>query len=157
MVPSGNQEQQTEMIVVILAVCFFMLIGLAMLIGAYFLHAAKRDFVRDAIRTTGTVVDFDILQTGMFQRDQRADRVPVVRFETRDGETVRFSVDSYAAWADYRIGDTVTVLYEKGNPSKADIQQFYELWFFQLLIAVIGVCFMIVPPYSIARHNRSKR
>jgi len=152
-----DKEKQTEMIVGILSVCLFVFIGVAMLTGAYLLHADKKNFVRHAARTTGTVVDFDILQTGMFQKDQRADHVPVVRFNTHKGETVTFSVDSYAAWTDYRIGETVTVLYEKTNPSKADIQNFYELWFFQLLMAFIGVCFIVIPPYTIARHIRQKK
>lgn len=145
------------MIVGILAVSLFVLIGVGMLTGAYFLHAGKKDFVSHAVRTTGTVVDFDTLKTGMLQRDKREGRVPVVRFETPSGDPVRFTVDTYVAWADYRIGDTVTVLYEKGNPSNADIHQFYELWFFQLLMALIGICFVAIPPYAIARHIRQRR
>jgi hypothetical protein len=156
--PAEHKKQQTtEIIVGILAVSLFVLIGFGMLAGAYSLHVGKKDFVRHAVRTTGTVVGFDTLKTGMFQRDQRESRVPVIRFETRNGEQVRFTVDAYAAWADYRTGDTVTVLYEKGKPSNADIQQFYELWFFQLLMALIGICFVAIPPYTIARHIRQRR
>ena len=156
--PSENIKQQTtEKIEGILAVSLFVLIGFGMLTGAYFLHAGKKNFVSHAVRTTGTVVDFDTLKTGMFQSDQREGRVPVVRFETRNGETVQFAVDVHTAWADYRLGDTVPVIYEKGNPSKADIEQFYELWFFQLLMALIGICFIIVPPYSISQHIRRRK
>jgi hypothetical protein len=82
--------------------------------------------------------------------------VPLVEFKTEDGQQARFTVDSYAAWPDYSKADTVTVLYDKNDPTNADIRAFYELWFFQLLMAFIGIAFIVVPPYTMSKYLKQR-
>lgn len=148
----SEKDKKIELLVGALSVCLFVLIGLGLLIGAYVLHRSKEEFVANALTAEGTVVDFEVFTVGMHQSERREDRVPVIEFETEQGDEIRFTVDSYAAWADYSQGDTVTVLYDRNDPTDADIQAFYELWFFQLLIAVIGIAFIVVPPYTIRKY-----
>lgn len=151
MSPATNK---TELIVGSCCAALFALLGIGILIGAWALHRSKTEFARTAATAEGTVVDFATLDTGMMSGERTSQRVPVIRFTPADGEEVTLTVEAYAAWAEHERGDTVTVLYAPNDPAHAEIQTFYQQWAFQLIMAVIGICFVLVPPYTLWRHAK---
>lgn len=150
-----NTSERTELMVGCLAAALFMLIGAGIIWGAWWLHGERADFVGRAKPASGEVIGFDTLTTGMLEKDERSHRVPVVRFNTLEGERVTFTADSYAAWATWQRGDQVDVIYDPAAPERARIQAFYQLWAFQLLMAVIGIAFILGPPFTLWRHFRA--
>ena len=105
------------------------LLGCALLTVAVYYGAATRRFLASAIAVEGTVIDvdhevFDDVYT------------PVVRFRARTGETIELRGDG--SERPYYRGDTVTVLYEEGDPNHAEIKDLVAKWFFVIIIGFFG-------------------
>ena len=90
-------------------------------------------FYRDEIRVQGTVIRVAALQESSSEKSY-----PIFRF--RDADGVRRTVTSNIGSSppQYKVGDTVDVLYQPVNPNDAEIASFYRRWMLPIVTAVIA-------------------
>ena len=109
------------------------LVGIGLLLLAFFLYQRTEAFVTRAWPAPGMVVGFE---RGDGDEPRPA---PVVRFETPRGEEHRFRADLYVAWRDYGMGETVPVLYDPRQPADARVDDSLLLWIGPLIAAAFGL------------------
>lgn len=117
----------------------FSIIGLGMLVGAYFLYSNTTSFLEQAVTAEGTVVEL--------VRSRSSDSVsyyPVVVFEDASGRHVEFQSNTGSNPPSYSRGETVTVLYERANPESARINGFFSLWGGATIVGGLGLVFGLV-------------
>jgi hypothetical protein len=95
---------------------------------------------RSWISTRGTVVDnyWEAFAQG------GAAYVPVVDFETLDGQTVRITDGIGSIPPDYAVGTEVQVLYDPDDIRKARVVSWKRLWFAPTLITCVGLLPVLV-------------
>jgi len=64
---------------------------------------------------------------------------PDVKFTTRYGEVIRFTDDLSTNPADFKVGDTVTVIYDPMHPQNVRIKTFVRLWLFPGIFVLVGL------------------
>ncbi len=76
------------------------------------------------------------------QRRQMESRVPatgtVVEFSMPSGESVRFTSDFGSRPASHKIGQTVNIRYDPGDPQKAESESAMTLWLTPLILVFMG-------------------
>jgi len=94
-------------------------------------YQRSQKFLAKAATTSGTVVR---LHFSPFHsvRSSGGGFYPIVRF-IADGEEIEARDRIGANPPDYRQGETVEVLYEKGNPKHWCINSWFDLWFLTTL------------------------
>src|SRR5262249_44613226 len=63
---------------------------------------------------------------------------PVVKFRTATGEAHTLHSNTGSSSPSYRVGETVSVLYDPGNPFDARIVGFFSLWFLVIIFGPVG-------------------
>jgi hypothetical protein len=123
----------------ILKIIGFILIlcGLIMLLVSGITFFNARNFARDSVVTTGTVVDL-VLEDSMSD-DSGPFYHPVVSFITTDGETVEFKASYGSNPPRYSRGDEIKVRYDRYNPYKARLDSFFDLWGIAIIFGAIGL------------------
>lgn len=118
----------------------FLLIGLGLLTGGFFMWRSKADFVAHALHADGTVTGLD------YQRSSKGSGTyhPLVQFTAQDGNIVNFTSDSGSRPAAYSRGDHLPVLYAAANPEDAVIDSFIDLWLGTLIFAGLGLVFTLI-------------
>ena len=97
-----------------------------------------RRFVAEAVPTLGEVA-------GMSERrGRRLTYAPVVRFTGPDGRAVEFTDDTSSSRPAYRVGDRVSVLYLRRDPSDARVASPYKLYAPDLIFACFGALFAVI-------------
>ena len=117
----------------------FGLIGLGMLVGAFFLFTNTQNFLKTATTSNGTVIDL--------QQSRSSDSItyaPVVEFQTKDGSRIEFISSTSSNPPSYSRGETVEVLYNESSPEKARINGFFSLWGGALIVGLIGLVFFLI-------------
>jgi hypothetical protein len=116
----------------------FLLIAVGALAGSALTYLKTSNFVRNAERSDGEVVDIEYSRrpgdsTGMYN--------PVFQFMTKDGRTIRSTSNLRSSSSSYHRGKKVTILYDPENSEDAVIQSFMELYFVALVLGLIGIGF----------------
>jgi hypothetical protein len=123
----------------------FGLVGFGLLVGAFFAWQGQRAFLRDSVPGVGTVVG---LQERLSQDSKTGRRsttyAPVVEFKTSNGKIRQFTSGVSSAPPSHRVGDSVPVVYDARSPEKAEINNFFSLWFVPVLLGGMGSVFSIV-------------
>ena len=117
----------------------FSIIGLGMLVGAFFFFQHTQDFLKTAVSAEGKVIDL--------VRSRSSDSTvykPVVKFTTLTGEQVQFTSSTGSNPASYSRGETVEVLYQETSPTKAKINGFFSVWGGTLIFSILGAVFFLV-------------
>ena len=117
----------------------FTIVGLGMLIAAYFIFSNTQVFLNDSLKTEGIVVDL--------VRSRSSDSVtyrPVVEFKTNGGSIIEFMSSSGSNPPSYSMGEMVEVLYRENFPEKAKINSFFSIWGVPTIIGGIGFVFFLV-------------
>lgn len=114
----------------ILAVVFGS-IGIVLLVVAGLWAGVRASSIDGDVRAPGTVVDL------------RGRGHPVIEFSPRAGDVVRFESPIGSTPPRYDIGEGVAVIYPPGDPSVAVLDDFWALWFFPMLAAMIGAPFAV--------------
>ena len=115
------------------------LLGLAMLVGAYFLYSGTQRFLETAVSTQGTVIDL--------RRSRSSDSdtyAPVVEFNTSDGALIEFTSSTSSNPPSYTKGETVEVLYQEASPYNAKIKSFFSLWGAAAIVGGLGSIFFLI-------------
>lgn len=100
--------------------------------------ARKRRFVREAARTTGTIVGYEA-------RAGRRGSVyhPVVDFPLPTGQLVRFTSSVGSSPRVGQVGQPVGVLFNPYNPGEAELDHGFYLWGLGVILSVLGGFFVV--------------
>ena len=90
----------------------------------------------------GTVVSNDEIRDTTGRGGAKTFYLPVVEYTDSNGNHVRFTSDS-GGGAPISRGTTVRVLYNPERPQEASIANFMTLWFFPIVIAILGLPFLL--------------
>lgn len=122
----------------------FLVIGIGMLIGSFFMYSNTKEFLNSAIETEGVVTEL--------VRSKSSDSVtyrPIFEFKTKEGNTVEITSSVASNPPSYSRGEKVDVLYQESAPEKAKINSFFSLWGATLIVAVIGLVFLLIAVVTI--------
>jgi len=116
----------------------FIVLGGFVVLAASFSLRRNRRFVAEAVATPGEVVGMSEL------RGRRVTYAPVVRFTGPDGRPVEFTDDTSSSRPAYRVGDRVSVLYLRRDPSDARVASSYKLYAPEIIFACAGALFAAI-------------
>jgi Protein of unknown function (DUF3592) len=133
-------------------------VGLLLLLIGLLVFLRKRAFLSKAATVPGTVValltqaqrdlslDPELRNVGLnpTQYDVEVSFFPLVRFQTKQGQTVEFRSSVGSTSPAYFVGQQVTILYDPANPIKASISSFGSLWLSSLLLFGVGSLFTAI-------------
>ncbi len=114
-------------------------VALIVLLVAVAFGVERALFFSSADTTTGTVVE---LRDNPWSNTSRRGKYPVVEFTPRGGGTRRCEGGSSRPPA-YRVGEQVTVHYDRDDPADARLDSFAELWLVPAVAS--GLSVVLVP------------
>ena len=116
----------------------FLVIGAGLLVGALISGLNSFSLLREGVRTTGNVVDFN---QGY---DDEGDMMytPVFTFLDEQGSQHQVTSRVSRSSPGYRRGEAVTVIYRRSSPENAEIQSLFGLWGVAGILTIIGVGFV---------------
>lgn len=108
-----------------------LVIGLGLLVGAGYMFNDTRQLISSAEKTPGIVVDFE-------RRSSKggSSSYPVIEYDTASGAVRRFTTSGAG---NFTKGEKVEVLYDAGDPAKARVNVFIELWLGSLALGAFGL------------------
>jgi hypothetical protein len=115
-------------------------IGLLFLLGAAYSVWSTKTWLALAVEAEGSVIEMVRVR----DNDSGYMFTPLVRFRSRDGETVEFQSTLRTNPPAYRTGQSVTVLYQPEDPGSATIRGFLSLWLTPLVLSLIGTVFLLI-------------
>jgi hypothetical protein len=123
----------------------FTTIGIAMLMGTYYISESTISFISEAVKTEGTVVRLDDSWAGSsnFSQHSRIYR-PVVRFTDQNGSQHEFISSSGSNPPSYPEGEKVALLYLPAEPGSAIINEFFSLWAGPIILGGLGIVFFVI-------------
>ena len=122
---------------------FFSLVGgLLGLIGV-FLFIRTRIFIGKAQEAKGTVIQMVYSRTSS-SSGSGGGYVPVYQFRTLDGQNIVIQDSLSSNPPRFQVGQEIDVLYESGNPQKARINKWMNLYFVPVLLGGMGLIFGVV-------------
>lgn len=117
----------------------FTVIGLALLVGAFYLYLDKQTFVKKAEIVDGKVVELLVRRSS-----NSIMYTPVVSFITKEGSKIEITSSVSSNSPSYSVGETVAIIYDPKEPNKADINGFESLWLAVLVVGILGMAFFLV-------------
>lgn len=117
----------------------FTVAGICLLLGASFAYRSTSTFLAESMTAEGTVVDLVPRRSN----DSITYR-PVVQFTSQSGEEIEFISPAGSNPPGYSAGQNVKVHYRADNPHDAAINGFFSLWGVPLILAVLGVPFLLI-------------
>ena len=91
----------------------------------------------------GATADGEVVGMDESDSDGGTTYAPIIDYVV-DRETYTLNSSSYSSPPAYHVGQAVRVVYDKANPSKARIDNFWELWLLPLIFIPIAVLFGLV-------------
>jgi hypothetical protein len=114
----------------------FLVVGFALLAGAFLLFRNVWRKIRTWTTTLGTVTGFT-----ESMKNRRYFYRPEIAFTAADGRSVVFRSSVGSQRKSYRVGDVVQVLYSQNDPSGATIKSFSALCLPGFFATIFGSCF----------------
>jgi len=128
-----------------------LLLGAALLGGAAWIYDHESAFLSGASGAQGKVISLES------HRNSDGDLLyaPRVRFSSGGRETYAFTSRVSSSHPGYRIGDTVTVLYDPADPQHAQIDR--GLWnhLIPMAVAALGALLLIVSAAALLRQKQT--
>lgn len=131
----------------------FSLIGIGVLIGAYYFYNNTKSFLENSHTTTGTVTQ--LIKTTSSEGSVLYQ--PRIRFTTDKGEQITFTSGTSSNPPSHKKGDVVDVYYQIDNPQKAKVKGFLTLWAAPILMAGIGLSFFMLGFSMLIKKTRTIR
>ena len=122
-----------------LGIVFSLVGGLLALIGV-FLFIRTRIFIGKAQEAKGTVIQMVYGRTSS-SSGSGGGYAPVYQFRTLDGQTIVIQDSLSSNPPQFQVGQEIDVLYESGNPQKARINKWMNLYFVPVLLGGMGLIF----------------
>lgn len=136
----------------------FLVIGLALLIGARFVGNSAYEFTRNAVKASGTVVELQLVESKRSRnRNNSYVYYPVVTFTTAEGQTVTFRSRAGTNPPAYDKGETVEVLYLSDNPQNAQIKHWVSQWLLPTIILALGLINVLFGAIGLWVIHRNKK
>lgn len=132
----------------------FTVIGLGLLIGAFFIYKNTAAFLENAVQTEGTVTQ--LVKYGSTDSGSSYYK-PVVNFLTQQGQSIEFTSPTGSIPAAYSEGDKVVVIYLPEAPQSAKIKNFFSLWGDAAIVGGLGCVFFLIGFVMVALSIRKKR
>ena len=107
------------------------ILGIGLLAGSGYFFADTRRLIARAEKVPGVVSGFERRSSKGGSTDYA-----VIEFTTTSGEIHRFTTSGPGG---YVKGSAVDVLFETGNPTKARVDDFLELWLGSLALGAFGL------------------
>jgi len=123
-------------------IAFSLVGGLLALIGV-FLFIRTRIFIGKAQEAKGTVIQMVYSRTSS-SSGSGGGYAPVYQFRTLDGQNIVIQDSLSSNPPRFQVGQEIDVLYESGNPQKARINKWMNLYFVPVLLGGIGLIFGVV-------------
>ena len=123
----------------IVGVIFF-LVGLFILVGDFYVTRGMLSFLSLSTRTDGKVTS--IVQ-GRSSKGQYM-YSPEISFTDAEGKILSFTSNLSTNSPNYKVGEAVSVLYNKDNHQDAKINTFFQLWFGTIVLSILGVVFFVI-------------
>ncbi len=121
----------------------FSVIGIGMLTGSILVLSNTRSFIRSAVEAEGKVIDLERSRSSSSSGSSTTYR-PVVEFNTATGKRIEFVSSVGSSPPSHRVGEAVTVLYQRSDPQAARIKSFFQLWFGFLIVFLLGAVFAAI-------------
>lgn len=115
----------------------FVAIGLATCCESYW-------FVRHSVSAQGNVIELRLVTQTDSDGQESTGYAPVFTFIAQNGNPYTAISRSNSNPPQYKVGDSITVLYEPDNPSRARIDSFLDLWFLPVIFGGIGAAFICI-------------
>jgi Protein of unknown function (DUF3592) len=132
----------------------FLVIGLAMLVGALFFWNSTRSFVAHAQTTQGKVVEL------IEVRDKDGGSStwkPRVTYRAPTGQQITFESSFSTNPAPYSVGETVDVLYLPSDPAEARIRGYQSLWLGPTILGGLGLVFTAIGGGMLLARNVARK
>jgi len=113
--------------------------GLLALIGV-FLFIRTRIFIGKAQEVKGTVMQM-VYSRSSSSSGSGGGYAPVYQFKTLDGQSIVIQDSLSSNPPRFQVGQEIDVLYEPGNPQKARINKWMNLYFVPVLLGGMGLIF----------------
>ncbi len=121
----------------------FLIIGIFLLIWGILVFLNEKQFIFEAIKTTGKVVDFEKKSVGTPGTGNKGPAFfPIVSFTSQDGEVITFTSNSGANYYLYDVGEEVEVVYSSSNPRQAKIYSFLSIWAYPFGLFFLALLFL---------------
>lgn len=117
----------------------FLIIGLGLLVGTFFLYQNKKEFLDTAVTAKGTVIELIASRS-----DKSTTYKPVVSFTTKDGKQIKYISSVSSNPPSYHEGETVEIFYDPADPYDANINGFASLWLGPLILGIFGIIFFLI-------------
>jgi hypothetical protein len=106
-------------------------------------------FVCSATRVIGNVVRFE----ERHNMDNDLSFAPVISYTDLDGVRHTFISNVSSSLQEYKIGDSVPVLFHHENPDVARIDAFAEIWGVPLVTGILGTVFLAAGIVTLCRRK----
>jgi hypothetical protein len=107
----------------------FILVALAL-----FFLVRTRSFIGRSRQTQGTIT-----QMVYDSSTEGGGYLPIFRFRTLEGQEVEAKSDLATNPPQFKVGQVIDVLYDPGNPSKARIKKWFNLYYVPTLLGFLGL------------------
>lgn len=135
----------------------FIIVGIGMLIGFYFMYTGKVEFVQNSITTEGTVVDIIRKSSTDSDGNHSYSYYPKIEYTDKETGTSTFVSSSGSNPASYRTGDKVEIRYVPGSSGKAEINKFFSLWIGPIILGFFGLIFIVVGIGILRSHAKKNK
>lgn len=113
--------------------------GLAALISGVVWGAKRISLYRNGLPAMGTVVENYESSSTDSDDHTSVSYIPVVEFQTPDGQTHRFKGSTGSSSPDFEDGARVRLRYNPKNPSQAQLVNFSQFWLGPVVITAAGL------------------
>lgn len=135
--------------IVRLVFSIFLVIGLGLLAGSYFIFRHTRHFLQTAVPARGVVVENVYKESNTITQGQGRllprgpswSYYPHIRFRTTEGHEIDFVSSAGSTPPSYSVNEPVTVFYDPRQPYKAVLNSSGSLWGASIVLFVLGVAF----------------
>ncbi len=121
----------------------FTIIGIGMLVGAFFMYKSANEFLETSITAEGTVIDL-LRSRSSSSSDNSITYKPLVEFTEKEGNRIEFSSSTSSNPPSYSVGEKVEVLYNPESPNKAKIKGFFSIWGGVTIVGILGFVFFTI-------------
>ncbi|WKB82449.1 DUF3592 domain-containing protein [Cellulophaga lytica] len=134
----------------------FTVIGIGMLVGAFFAFQSTNSFLQNATETQGIVIQM-LESSSSSSSDNSITYKPLVEFTDKNGDQFQFTSTISSNPPSYSINEKVDVLYNADTPNKAKIKGFFSLWGLSTILGGIGLIFTLIGVGIIASGLKKKK
>ncbi len=151
-----TKKDKEDLIVSSIFALLFIILGFVMIFFGTKIHNKIKFLRKYGIRTHGIILRYE-RRKGTKINDYFM--VPIIRFKTNSDEEITFEgkIDNTKFLSNIcKSGKEVEVIYNPNNPNDAIVNSFASIWFFPLLLWIIGFGFIFFPPFTVWKYFHEK-